>query len=324
MNTITSQLSQGHIVREPVGCGQGYWVGCPSITWDNADNCGYLCYRVRRPRGVAPDRGGEVRICKTTDFKNFEDVWMVKKEQLLNTPSMERSVVRRAKDGKWRFFTSCVDPEDKRWITVVIKGDEDITHLDPTNVQTVFKGPALGLEGVKDPWLLQIGDVYHMILSVALPIETTSGDSHDTNDIFNTGECLSATALATSTDLDNWKWEGVILQPDRKQGWDRYCRRISSVVEKNGKYFAFFDGSEGHHQNYEEKCAFAISENLREWKPLSLDAPDLCSPHASKSLRYVDCLDHEGKLHLFYELAREDGAHEMRTITTTREALPFG
>ena len=65
---INDALLNGDIVREPVGDEQGYWAGAPGWVWDDTDQAGYICYRIRRPRGVEPDRGGESRIAKTTDF----------------------------------------------------------------------------------------------------------------------------------------------------------------------------------------------------------------------------------------------------------------
>lgn len=322
-NQITSELlAQGKIVREPVGNDKGYWVGCPAATWDDTDQAVYLCYRIRRPRGVEPDRGGEVRICKSTDFENYEDVWTLTKSQL-NTSSIERNVVQRGPDGNWRYFSSYVDPVDGRWQTSMIKGTANIAELDPANMKPLFKAGELGLEGVKDPWLMKIGDTWHMILSVAVATEKTAGASHETHDIFNTGECVSASALATSKDLDNWEWQGVIFRPE-SEGWDQYCRRINSIIEKNGQYFAFYDGSAGHHENYEEKCAFAVSSDLKSWKTLSPDGPALVSPFASTSLRYMDYIQRDGRIHLFYEFAREDGAHNMRTHECALEDLPFG
>jgi hypothetical protein len=39
------------------------------------------------------------------------------------------------------------------------------------------------------------------------------------------------------------------------------------------------------------------------------------SQHGSGSLRYIDLLVHQDKTHLFYEMARADGGHELRLIT---------
>jgi hypothetical protein len=86
-------------------------------------------------------------------------------------------------------------------------------------------------------------------------------------------------------------------------------------------YLAFYDGSASHLENYEEKCALAVSDDLRNWRSISPAGPALTSPHASTSLRYVDAKFADGAWHLFYEFARKDGAHDLRVITCSAEAL---
>ncbi len=307
---ITEELINGAIVREPVGDEQGYWAGAPGWVWDETDQTAYVCYRIRRPRGVEPDRGGESRIARTTDFKTFEDIWSVHKDAY-NSASIEKSTLKRGQDGQFRYFTSYVSPEDGRWCTTLNKAPS-VGELNSSNTQPLFKATDLGLEGVKDPWILEEDGKYSLFLSVAIDTSTTKDSSHDTLDIFNTGECISATALATSTDLDNWDWQGVILKPEGDTAWDKYCRRINSVLPLNGKYYAFYDGSEGHHQNYEERTGLAVSTDLKDWTILSPEEPCITSPHATGSLRYIDAQPHGDDILLMYELTRANGSHEMR------------
>ena len=168
---------------------------------------------------------------------------------------------------------------------------------------------------MKDPWILEENGRYSMFLSVAINTATTSNSSHDTLDIFNTGECVSATALATSSDLDEWEWQGIVLQPEGDTAWDKYCRRINSVLPLNGKYYAFYDGSEGHHQNYEERTGLAVSEDLKNWTVLTPEEPCITSPHTTGSLRYIDAQPHGDDIRFLYELTRANGSHEMRMTT---------
>ncbi len=320
-NNITNEmLAEGRIIREPVGNEKGYWVGCPGAFYAEDEKVWYLTYRIRRPRGVQPDRGGEVRVCRSTDLEQWEDVLTITKDQY-NTASIERSVVMKGKDGLFRYFSSYVDGSDGRWCTNLIKASS-VSDLNPTNQTVIFKAAPLGLEGIKDPWVMEKDGIYYMFLSIALPTADTGNSSHETLDIYNTGQCVSATGLATSTDLDNWEYHGTVFQPEG-DGWDKYCRRINSVVELNGKYFAFFDGSASHLENYEEKTAFAVSDDLKNWKSLSPNGPEWLSPFASTSIRYVDAQRANGKWHVFYEFAREDGAHNMRLIVVDEPALPF-
>jgi hypothetical protein len=320
---ITNKLlAEGRVIREPVGHGSGYWVGCPSAFYDQAERSWYLTYRIRRPRGVAPDRGGEVRIARSSDLHGWEDVIAITKDRY-DSASIERSCLHRGRDGLWRYFTSYVHPADGRWCTAVVKAS-NVAELNPANRKVIFTAPPLSLEGVKDPWILDHEGTYYLFLSIATPTPKTGEGSHTTLDIFNTGECKSATGLATSRDLDNWEWQGVVFGPG-STGWDQYCRRINSVVPIPGasasRFLAFYDGSASHLENYEEKCGLAASTNLRQWQTLSSAKPAFTSPHASTSLRYIDAKFAGGTLHLFYEFARADGSHDMRMVTCSPAAL---
>lgn len=313
-------LEHGQVVREPVGSQAGYWAGAPGAYYASQERAWYLTYRVRRPRGVPPDRGGEARIARSTDCQRWEDVWSVTKDRF-GSASIERSALRLGADGQWRYFTSYVDPADGRWCVSVLKARR-VEALSAQTAGPVFKAQPLGLEGVKDPWIFEAQSKFYMVLSVALPTASTSEQSHSTLDIFNTGQCLSATALAQSSDLDHWDWVGVVFRPDAS-GWDRYCRRINSIVPWNGKFYAFYDGSASSAENYEEKTGWAESPDLRSWASLTPVSPLLTSPHGSGSLRYIDAQVQGDKVALFYEMARPDGAHELRLANVQTELLPF-
>ena len=201
----------------------------------------------------------------------------------------------------------------------------DVRKFNPSDAKPLFKAASFDLEGIKDPWILAHEGAYYMFLSVALPTSNTSQQSHSTLDIYNTGQCLSATGLAISRDFENWQWQGVVFKPGAS-GWDCYCRRINSVVPYHRKFVAFYDGSASHAENYEEKTGLAVSSNLRRWECLSPSGPILTSPHSSGSLRYMDAQPVNGSaesLNLFYEFARADSSHDLRLATLTAETL-FG
>jgi hypothetical protein len=321
VSSISESFATGKIIRQPVGFENGYWAGGPGVYYAEDEKGWYLTYRIRRPRGVTPDRGGEARIARSTDLQDWKDVWSVTKDKY-NSASIERSAIRKGTDGKWRYFTSYVDPTDGRWCVSCLKADE-VSKLEPARVQSIFKAASLELEGIKDPWILSYEGAFYMFLSIALPTSKTTRKSHSTLDIYNTGECLSATGLAISRDLDNWQWQGPIFKPGAT-GWDRYCRRINSVVPYQQKFIAFYDGSASHDENYEEKTGLAISSDLRRWECLSPSSPVLTSPHSSGSLRYLDAQpahDSPTDLNVFYEFARSDSAHDLRLTKISAESL---
>ncbi len=315
---ITNErLAAGTVLREPVGTGAGYWVGAPGACCDATESAWYLTYRIRRPRGVAPDRGGEVRIARSTDLRRWDDFVTIGKDRYASA-SIERSCLRRGPDGQWHYLTSYVHPDDGRWCVAEMTAPT-VAGLDPARRRVLFTAGGLGLEGVKDPWILEEQGTFFLFLSIATPVPATSRSSHATLDIFNTGECKSATGLAISRDLKNWEWQGVVLAPPA-EGWDRYCRRLNSVVPLGAgagkpRYLGFFDGSASHAENYEERCALAVSDDLRTWRSLDAGGPRFTSPHASTSLRYVDAQVVGGACHLFHESARPDGAHDLRLAT---------
>ena len=313
-------LSHGHIIREPVGNRSGYWAGAPGAFYEATEKAWYLTYRLRRPRGVPPDRGGEARIARSTNLKNWEDIWSVNKKEF-NTASIERSAIHRGADRVWRYFTSYVDPADGRWCVAMLRGT-DVAQLYSRNVEIIFKGRPLELEGIKDPWILRHEDLYYMFLSIAVKTHKTTDQSHASLDIYNTGECVSATGLATSRDLDHWEWKGTVFRP-RAEGWDRYCRRINSVVAVNGNFLAFYDGSASHEENYEEKTGIAVSPNLLHWRTLSAQGPAHISPLGSHSLRYMDVHVQGPTAFVFYECARMDGAHDLRLLTMDQDEFRF-
>ena len=304
-----SLFAQSSIIREPVAYEPGYWVGAPGSFYDADEKVWYLTYRIRRPRGVAPDRGGEARIARSKDLTTWEDIWSVTKDKF-SSNSIERCALRKGSDGLWRYFASYVDPENNRWCVSQLTARE-IGLLDPKTAKPLFKAKALGLEGIKDPWIYRHEKRFYMLVSVALPTKKTGAESHSTADIFNTGECVSATGLAISNDLDHWDWQGIVFQPETT-GWDSYCRRLNSVLPSRDRFLGFYDGSASHHENYEEKCGIAVSNDWRDWKSLSPNAPAFISPHRSKSLRYVDAHIVGDDLYIFYEFARPDGSHDLR------------
>jgi hypothetical protein len=318
IQSASAILQEPRVIREPPGAGSGYWAGAPGVFYAADERAFYLTYRMRRPRGIQPDRGGEARIARSTDLQRFEDIWAVSKNAY-GSASIERSAIRRGRDGVWRYFTSFVDPADGRWCVSMLR-DRDPARLDPSTARPLFTAAPLDLQGVKDPWIFEAEGFYHMLLSVAVPTPRTREESHATLDIFNTGDCVSATGLARSRDLDSWEWLGVVFAPS--DGWDAYCRRINSLVAHDGAYIGFYDGSRSHHENYEERTGVAVSQvDARRWHTASPGGPLLTSPESTGSLRYLDAVSAQSAMWAFYEYARADGAHDLRVAGLDLPAL---
>ena len=194
---LTSRLlAEGHVLRDPFGNENGYWAGAPGVFYAADEAAWYLTYRIRRPRGVAPDRGGEARIARSSDLREWEDLWSVTKDKF-ESASIERCALRKGADNQWHYFVSFVDPADGRWCVSVMVARE-IEKLNASNAKPIFKAKALGLEGIKDPWIFEHEGTFHMLLSVAVRTARTSEQSHATLDIFKSAStqfCCNSPAV---------------------------------------------------------------------------------------------------------------------------------
>ena len=283
-------------VLAPESAGPGSWIGAPSVL-DDGDRV-LLAYRLRRPRGgPPPDRGYECRIAESADGVVFRDIWSVTKDAFAST-SMERFCLRRAGDGRYLLYVSYEHPEDGRWrIDVVEAGAPD--GFDVSRATTVLTPAGTGTDAVKDPYVVRVGGEWWMFVST-----------------FVTAAGPAPTSLATSRDGTHFEWRGTVL--DVGEGWDRYQARLGSVARVGDRWVGFYDGAASAGEDTEERLGLAVSPDLRRWERLSGEEPWLVSPHASGSLRYVDVLERDGGLWLYYEYARADGSHELRLSRVER------
>jgi len=303
------------VVRQPLGEGDGWWAGAPGAFYDEENACFYLTYRYRRPRGVEPDRGAETHLARSKDGIQFEDVCVLPKDGL-GSPSIERCAIHRADDGTWLWYVSYVDGEDARWRIDLLEAARP-DAFDSSRRKALFTAPPLGVEGVKDPWVVRLGPVWYMLISYATtPAQpATNEEMHGTADIYNTGLSRSCSALATSLDGRTWQWHGDIMHPTRGGAWDSYATRLGCLLPFPGGWLGLYDGSASVEGNYEEHTGLAISGDLFTWRSLSPDGPALVSPRGSGSLRYVDSVCDGATRFFYFESARPDGSHELRVAS---------
>ncbi|MHB1683683.1 MAG: glycoside hydrolase family protein [Bacilli bacterium] len=300
----------GQTILHPPGEGAGFWVGAPTVMYDEKDHTFYLYYRVRNPRGFGDDeRGFEVRIAKSADGQHFEDVWRMHKKEL-HSSSIERSALVKVHDGLYRLYISYVDSEDNRWRIDVMEANTP-TSFDPKRREKVFAAADLHVEGVKDPYVKKVGSRYYMYFVYAKSV--VGGDPtlmHHTGDVHNTGYAVAPTGLAISEDGIRFTWLRTVL-PVGIDNWDRYQSRLTTIIPFGSGYTVLWDGSKGVEENFEEKGAVAVTYDLISFAKVSVRGPAL-QTSLGNAVRYVDALVHDGWIWYYYEYAREDGAHELR------------
>lgn len=305
---------EGTVIFEPPGEGPGYWVGAPGVVFDRNLQHFHLVYRVRRPRGVEPDRGAEIRIASSHDGFVFEDIWSGTKDQL-DTTSIERCALLHLPNDRWRLYVSYVDPADSRWTISVVEADGP-DGFDLAGAAPVLTADDIGAEGVKDPFVFNLAGLYHMVVSYATSNPDATGDQmHGTHDVYNTGLIKSASGLATSQDGLDWQWEGSIMMPT-PGAWDQYAARISTLWYQAPVWMAYYDGSADVSENYEERCGVAYSSDLRTFHRVTRDGPLFRAPHGSGAVRYFDVITLDDATFVYYEMARPDGSHDLRVYRT--------
>lgn len=55
-----------------------------------------------------------------------------------------------------------------------------------------------------------------------------------------------------------------------------------------------------------------ISTDLRCWERITKAGPFVLSPHAQRTIRYIETVQREDALFYYYEYTRPDGSHELR------------
>ncbi len=300
---------QGQTVIAPPGEGSGFWAGAPSVLYDGESQRFYLYYRVRRPR---PERGGACRIAESEDGLTFRTIWEARKESF-DSASVERFALTKRPGGGWLLYPSYVDPATNRWRIDVIEAASPAA-FDPAARRPVFLPQDLGLQGIKDPWVMVVNGLYVMLTSSAITLSDAPHDEralHGTGDIYNTGLTLSTTGLATSGDGLEYTYEGQILttQPG---AWDAYAARLGCLLPTGAGWLGFYDGSADVGGNYEERTGLVHSWDLRAFHRISRQGPALVSPEGSGSLRYLDVVQFADELWFYYEYCRADGSHELR------------
>jgi len=298
----------GVTVFDPPGDVSGYWIGAPSIIYDDEKGKFFLYYRRRKPRELG--RGYECGIAESTDGINFKQIWASSKDSF-GSISVERSALVKTLEGKYRLYIGYVAPEDNRWKIDMIEADSPY-EFNPDTKKLILAPENCGVEAVKDPYIIIMGGLYYMLMSYApTPNKGSDKSFHATADIFNTGKTSSNTGLALSSDGVNWKWIGDVMSPS-KNGWNAYATRISCVLYNPPIFNVFYDGGATVGENYEEKTGLAVTFDLMHYHDVSDQSPILVSPHASGSLRYMDAIRLGSYIYYYYEYVRPDGSHELR------------
>jgi beta-fructofuranosidase len=129
------------------------------------------------------------------------------------------------------------------------KGKEITTRV----VRSLQKGPYLW-----DPWILNDGDVYRLFYLMApKPVPPLNFWSKGT--IYG----------AVSKDLQNWKFTGIVLEPEPSNTWEAGRILAGSTYKEDGIYYLFYSASGAGDTLKNERIGIATSTDALNWKRYS-------------------------------------------------------
>ena len=306
----------GMVIIEPPGNEEGYWAGAASAIFDGRTKQFYLSYRVRVPSQGQKQggRGLKTVVAVSKDGQRFETLWSESKEAF-EALSIEKSCLALTPRGLFRLYVSYCARSDYRWRIDMLEAD------DPSRFDAVHRVPVLspensGTEGVKDPVVVIAGGLWHLYANFAPRPETDDWSKFDRmhrgGNAFVSGEVTCPTGLAVSPDGVKFDWVGEVIPCGGS--WDRFLARMTALVYTPPFFTALYDGRPNSGANYADNSGLAITSDLRTFYKVNRDRALLQSPYGRGTLRYVEALRVGDIVHYFYEMARADFAHELRTI----------
>lgn len=291
-------------VLEPERDETDWWAGAPSVCMDD-EGVVWLAARLREAYSPRGQRGYAIWIGKSEDGLHFEHVKTIHRDEV-GTLSFERpSLLRDPLTGKFKlYYCRSGRPDPYGWYIGKFDDVDHPSQFDPSTARAVLRFE-IKEWGVKDPYIINIGGLYHMFL-IGYGIN---------------GHPRELPYLAISVDGERWEFKSNPILPSH--GWHDFFTRPACLLPMPGVWVLYYEGSnsEWFDPVYNIAGGIAVStDGGKSFTDITPTAPTLetATPGRYRTARYMDYLALEDRILFYYEAFRENDSAEVRASPVIR------
>ena len=299
---IALNFQQYNVVLKPDKDAAEYWAGAPSVVRDQ-NGTFWMAARMRSPEHPRGLRGYEIRILKSADGINFQEVHNVHREDV-PIPGFERpALLIDPVTGKFKLYL-CGPWQKGPWCILKLTDVDDPTQFKGSTAKPVITAPEksyardISVLEYKDPFIIYAQEQYHCYVI---------GYIRRNERLFH----------FTSDDGERWKPAGDVNQPIMDlTGWHNFFIRPSSVLPLGVGYLFIYEGSstQWYDPVYNVVTGLGYTFDLHNIIDLTPDAPLAMSntPAAFYTWRYSHWMWVGNEIFVYAEVAKKNHAHEVR------------